>query len=213
MQEEPPAFPATPLDLEPRLVHIGDIRFEIGDASLAGDTPRGTFLYVPIIGGIFSLNVLESGLIGPKSYLFSTGYFNTVFPLPEGVGIRSSATEGLRAKVLQGGSDYPLVYKNQLTEINVNTIAQGLNTPHIFRITSHGLCEWDPLVFSMMHATPDARSSQFGEVNSWQVFRINTDSADYAWLNFAPIIGQEKLMYEGGRLAATRMKLYQFLVR
>ncbi|KAL9629229.1 MAG: hypothetical protein Q9164_006967 [Protoblastenia rupestris] len=193
MQEEPPTIPAppAPLDLEPRLVHIGDIRFEIGDTSLAGDTPRGTFLYVPITGG----------------------YFNTVFPLPAGVGIRSSVTEGLRAKILQGGSDYPLVYKNQLTEINVNTVAQGINTPHIFRITSYGLCEWNPLVFSMIRAEPDARSSQFGEVNSWQVFRINTDSADYAWLNFALIIGQEKLIYEDGRLAATRMKLYQFLVR
>ena len=65
----------------------------------------------------------------------------------------------------------------------------------------------------MMHAAPDARSSNFGEVNSWQVLRINTDSTDYAWLNFALIIGQEKLIYEDGRLSATRLKLYQFLVR
>ena len=65
----------------------------------------------------------------------------------------------------------------------------------------------------MMHAAPDARSSDFGEVNSWQVLRINTDSAEYAWLNFALIIGQEKLIYEDRRLSATRLKLYQFLVR
>lgn len=145
--------------------------------------------------------------------MIPSGYFNTVYPLPEGVGIQSTATEGLRTKILQGGSDYPLVYKDRLAEINVNTVAQDLKTAHIFRVTSHGLCEWNPLVFSMMRQEPEARSSSFGEVNSWQVVRINTDCKDYAWLNFALVIGQQKLMYEGGRLAATRMKLYQFLVR
>ncbi|KAL8826321.1 MAG: hypothetical protein Q9191_003872 [Dirinaria sp. TL-2023a] len=192
-EEQRSAAPTSlaPPDIEPRLVHIGEIRFEIGETSLGGETPSGTFLYVPILGG----------------------YLNTVYPLHEGCGIRSTATEGLRAKILQGGSDYPLVYKDQLTVINVNAVAQGLNDPHIFRITSHGLCEWDPLVFSMMRQETDARSSSFGEINSWQVFRINTDSEHYAWLNFACVIGQEKLVYEEGRLAATRMKLYQFLVR
>ena len=98
-------------------------------------------------------------------------------------------------------------------ELNVNAVAQGLNTRHIFRITSHGHCEWDPLVSSVMYGTPDTQSSHFSEVNSCQVLRINTDGVDYAWLNFAVIIGQEKPIYEGGRLTAIGVKLYQFLVR
>lgn len=154
-----------------------------------------------------------SGLKIQLAEALCLGYFNTVYPLPEGFGIRSTATEGLRAKILQGGGDNPLIYNNQLAEINTNAVAQGINDPHVFRITSHGLCEWNPLVFSMMRNEADARTSSFGEVNTWQVFRINTDSKDFAWLNFACVIGQEKLVYEERRLAATIMKLYQFLVR
>ena len=52
MKKESLAVPAPPQDLELRLVHIGHIRFDLGETSLAGDTPRGTFLYLPIIGGI-----------------------------------------------------------------------------------------------------------------------------------------------------------------
>lgn len=69
MQKESLAVPAAPQDLEPRLVYIGDIRFEIGETSLAGDTPRGTFLYVPIIGGIFLLRRLN---IVPLELTFSS---------------------------------------------------------------------------------------------------------------------------------------------
>lgn len=56
MEENYSALPtaAAPPDTEPRLVHIGEIRFDIGETTLAGETPRGTFLYIPIIGGIIA---------------------------------------------------------------------------------------------------------------------------------------------------------------
>ncbi|KAL8699008.1 MAG: hypothetical protein Q9201_006254 [Fulgogasparrea decipioides] len=212
MEEKASTVPATstPPGTEPRLVHIGDIRLELGETSLGGETPRGSFSLGPDNWRYRPEEPLEAQS-APKlqvADILSLGYFNTVYPLPEGFGIQSTTTEGLRAKIFQGGSDYPLVYKDQLTEININAVAQGLNDPHVFRLTSHGLCEWGPLVSSMMRKEADARSSSFGEINLWQVYRINTDSKDYAWLNFACVIGQEKLVYEEGRLAATSMKLY-----
>ena len=124
IQKESLNPPADSQDLELRLVYIGDIGFEIGETSLAGDTPRGGggFL-VPITGGICLQRHMK---IVPLQLTFSSSlqviYLHPV-PLPKGVGIRSNATKGLRVKILQGGSDYPLVYKNQLAEINVNTVA------------------------------------------------------------------------------------------
>jgi hypothetical protein len=65
----------------------------------------------------------------------------------------------------------------------------------------------------MLGQKADARSTDMGEVNAWQVARINTDSPEYAWLNWACIIRQEKLLYEDGRMAKTHLKLFKFLVR
>ncbi|KAH7113722.1 hypothetical protein B0J11DRAFT_541178 [Dendryphion nanum] len=175
----------------PRLVHIGEIHFNLGEVTTGGVTPRGSFIFCPITGG----------------------HFTTVFPLPDGFGIHSEATEGLRAEVLPGGGDYPLIHNNELAELNVSVVAKGLNNDHIFRITSFGICEWNKLIFDMMDQTADARSTEMGEVNAWQVLRINTDSPEYAWLNWACIIGQERLIYENGRMATTHMKLFQFLVK
>ncbi|KAJ5237725.1 hypothetical protein N7489_007816 [Penicillium chrysogenum] len=175
----------------PRLVHIGDIQFNLGEVTTGGVTPRGNFIFCPITGG----------------------HFTTVFPLPDGFGIHSEAIEGLRAEVLPGGGDYPLIHNNELAELNVSVVAKGLNNDHIFRITSFGICEWNKLIFDMMGQTAAARSTEMGEINAWQVFRINTDSPEYAWLNWACIIGQERLIYEDGRMAKTHMKLFQFLVK
>lgn len=35
----------------PRLVHIGEIQFKLGEVVTGNSTPRGTFLFCPIIGG------------------------------------------------------------------------------------------------------------------------------------------------------------------
>ncbi|KAI0391821.1 hypothetical protein F5Y17DRAFT_438826 [Xylariaceae sp. FL0594] len=177
----------------PRLVHIGEIQFNLGEVYSGKSTPRGAFLFCPIVGG----------------------HFTTVFPLPEGLGIHSQATEGLRAEVLPGGGDYPQVHDQQFAELDVSVVAKGRhnNTNHLFRITSFGVCEWNQLVLNMLARTADARSTDQGEVNAWQVFRFNTDSTEYAWLNWACVIGQERLVYEDGRMAKTVMKLFQFLVK
>ncbi|KAI9046666.1 hypothetical protein LZ554_009407 [Drepanopeziza brunnea f. sp. 'monogermtubi'] len=196
----------TDTDPLPRLVHIGEIEFHLGEVTIGRETPRGTFLFCPITGG----------------------HFTTVFPLPSGFGIHhSTATAGLRAEILPGGGDYPLIHDGERAELNVSVVAKSLinnnnnnsnsngdnNERDIFRITSFGVCEWNDLVVDMMGQAAGARSTQLGEVNAWQVFRFNTDSREYAWLNWACVIGQERLLYEDGRMAKTQMKLFQFLVR
>ena len=35
----------------PRLVHIGEIQFNLGEVTTGGVTPRGTFIFCPITGG------------------------------------------------------------------------------------------------------------------------------------------------------------------
>lgn len=69
MEGETKAIQATPAppDLEPRLVHVGDIRFELGETSLGGNTPRGAFLYVPITGGNCPIGSLR--IRSPKAKL------------------------------------------------------------------------------------------------------------------------------------------------
>ncbi|CAI6332018.1 unnamed protein product [Periconia digitata] len=175
----------------PRLVHIGEIEFNLGEVVTGDATPQGTSMFCPIVGG----------------------HLKTVYPLPEGFGINSKATEGLRAEVLPGGGDNPLIYNNELAQINVSVIAKGQNNDHEFGITSFGLCEWNKLIFDMFNQNPEARSSEMGEINAWQVFRIKTDSPEYFWLNWACIIGQEKVIYKDSRLSTTHMKLFQFLVK
>ena len=116
--------------------------------------------------------------------------------------------------MLPGGHDYARVHGGgTLAEMSVSAAARGQNTAAVFQITSHGLCQWDHVVTAMVKQAPEARSSAFGEVETWQVFRVNTDSEEYGWLNYACLIGQEKLEYREGRMAATVMRLYQFLVR
>jgi hypothetical protein len=44
-------FRTKDLDPLPRLVHIGEIQFHLGEVTTGGVTPRGTFIFCPITGG------------------------------------------------------------------------------------------------------------------------------------------------------------------
>jgi hypothetical protein len=35
------------------------------------------------------------------------------------------------------------------------------------------ICEWNKLIFDMMGQTAAARSTEMGEINAWQVFRMS----------------------------------------
>ncbi|KAK7026871.1 hypothetical protein VNI00_015413 [Paramarasmius palmivorus] len=169
----------------PRLNHVANIHIDIAPVVPGGNTPRGQASWVEGIGGSIT-------------------------------SASPSAQPQLHLKVLSGGGDYITSFaEHNVVSLDIRTFAQREvdGKQELFKFQGNGFGHVNDKVAKIFAGDPDATSTEFGEAGININITCNTSSDDFAWMNFAILIGQGRQIVRQGKLVAVEIRVYEMVAK
>jgi hypothetical protein len=165
----------------PRLNHVANFHIDIAPGVPGGNTPRGQTTWVQGVGGVIT-------------------------------SASPSAHPNLHLEILPGGGDYITFFaEHNVMSLDINILAQRKvgDTQELFRFQVKGFVHVNDKIAKIFAGDPDATSTEFGESYAYQTLSCNTSSKDFAWMNFAVLVGQGRHVVRQGKLVAVEFRVYE----
>ncbi len=68
----------------------------------------------------------------------------------------------------------------------------------------------DDEIAKIFLGAPGAATTEFGAADVTEVIRCTTSSETWGWMNFVPMVGQGRVLVEGGILAGIEFRVFRF---
>lgn len=129
-------------------------------------------------------------------------------------GTLDTVDSRLHAKILPGSGDYTTLHPEAgVVALDVHMIAQDTATNDIFRFQNKGFVQLDADIGKIFQGDQTMEPTQFGEKDVFESITCNTASKEYAWLNFATLVGQGRLVVKAGSFAGIEFRVFKLLAK
>ncbi|KAH7014038.1 hypothetical protein B0J12DRAFT_689559 [Macrophomina phaseolina] len=167
----------------PPLNHVCNLCLDVAPPLSGGITPRGPAYWFEIVGGS-----TVSADIAP-----------------------SAPASGPELEVLRGGGDYAILNRDSgFLSLDVRVVAREKLHGDLFMFRNRGAIRFDnDKVTRILNSEQTATSTEYGEASMYESVVCNTASKEYAWMNFAVLVAEGRLVVEDGRLASVELRLFK----